>query len=177
LHMECIYPVLYMYHIFCIIHIIQTIYVTYLIRNICSYWRAYAYMPTSTSIVPLQWVSLTGSVHTQKTLFKCRSLVVNTDISSNLFFVWMSLLTNQQCVCATFHVELPDPILLTNTRTHTQTHTNTRTYAHTHTSHTHTYTHINTHQQRVCANFDVELPHPILLRFEHAWCRHDNAFP
>jgi len=177
LHMECIYPVLYMYHIFCIIHIIQTIYVTYLIRNICSYWRAYAYMPTSTSIVPLQWVSLTGSVHTQKTLFKYRSLVVYTDISSNLFFVWMSLLTNQQCVCATFHVELPDPILLTNTRTHTQTHTNTRTYAHTHTSHTHTYTHINTHQQRVCANFDVELPHPILLRFEHAWCRHDNAFP
>jgi len=150
LHMECIYPVLYMYHIFCIIHIIQTIYVTYLIRNICSYWRAYAYMPTSTSIVPLQWVSLTGSVHTQKTLFKYRSLVVYTDISSNLFF----------CVDVSFdkpavrlrHVSRrtsrSDPPHK-HTYTHTNTHKHTHICTHAHLTHTHIHTHKHTPATRL----------------------------
>ena len=112
-----------------------------------------------------------------------KSCCIYRHLFKSFFLVWMSLLTNQQRVCATFDVELPDPILLKNTRTHTHKHThvhtrthtykNTRTYAHTYT---HTCTHINTHQQRVRANFDIKLPHPILLRFQHAWCRHDNTF-
>jgi len=150
LHMECIYPVLYMYHIFCIIHIIQTIYVTYLIRNICSYWRAYAYMPTSTSIVPLQWVSLTGSVHTQKTLFKCRSLVVNTDISSNLFFC-MDVSFDKPAVRlrhVSRRTSRSDPPHK-HTYTHTNTHKHTHICTHAHLTHTHIHTHKHTPAARL----------------------------